>query len=48
VAAGVQEFPFKSIVVSCPLCGERRQYPPSEVFLGRPNQQVAKQVRGDP
>jgi rRNA maturation endonuclease Nob1 len=45
VAAGVQEFPFQSIVVFCPLCGERRQYLPSDVYLGRLNQLVAKQAR---
>jgi len=45
VAAGVQQFPFRSIVVFCPLCGERRQYLPSDVYLGRPNQLVAKQAR---
>jgi len=30
VPAGVKDFPFKSIVVTCPLCGEQRQYLPSE------------------
>jgi hypothetical protein len=45
VAAGVKQFPFQSIVVCCPLCGERRQYLPSDVYLGRPNPLVAKQVR---
>jgi hypothetical protein len=45
VSAGVQEFPFRSIVVCCPLCGERRQYLPSDVYLGRQNQLVAKQAR---
>ena len=44
VPAGVQEFPFQSIVIICPLCGEQRRYLPSEVFLGRPNQLVAKQT----
>lgn len=33
VPAGVEEFPFKSIVAKCPLCGELRQYLPSEVAL---------------
>ena len=45
VPAGVKEFPFKSIAVTCPLCSEQRQYLPSEVFLGRPNHLVAKQAR---
>jgi RNase P subunit RPR2 len=47
VPAGVQEFPFQSIVVTCPLCGEQRKYLPSEVFLGRPDQLVAKQTRSE-
>jgi hypothetical protein len=45
VPAGVDQFPFQSIVVPCPLCGEQRRYLPSEVLLGRPNHLVAKQVR---
>lgn len=45
VSAGVKEFPFQSIVAACPLCGEQRRYLPSEVLLGRPNPQVAKQAR---
>ncbi len=45
VSAGVKEFPFQPIVVACPLCGEQRRYLPSEVLLGRPNHQLAKQVR---
>ena len=40
VPAGVPEFPFQSIVVACPLCGEQRRYLPSEVFLGWPNHLV--------
>lgn len=47
VPAGVREFPFQSIVVTCPLCGEQRKYLPSEVFLGRPDQLVAKQSRSE-
>ena len=43
VPSGVKEFPFKSIMVACPLCGEQCRYLPSEVFLGRPNHTVAKQ-----
>jgi hypothetical protein len=45
VSAGVKDFPFRSIVVNCSLCGDQRQYLPSEVFLGRPNHLVAKQAR---
>ena len=47
IPAGVPEFPFQSIVVTCPLCGEQRRYLPSEVLLGRPNHQVAKQVKAE-
>jgi hypothetical protein len=35
VPTGVGEFPFELIVVECPLCGEKRRYLPTEVFLGR-------------
>jgi hypothetical protein len=45
VPAGVRDFPFQPIVVSCPLCGELRRYLPAEVLLGRPNHLVAKQAR---
>ena len=45
VPAGVPEFPFQSIVVVCPLCGEQRRYLPSEVALGTPHHLVAKQAR---
>ncbi len=45
VPSGVKEFPFQSITVQCPLCGELRQYRPSEVFLGRPDQLVTRQQR---
>lgn len=45
VPAGVTEFPFQSIVVDCPLCGEVRRYLPSETFLGRPDQLVIHQAR---
>jgi hypothetical protein len=47
VLAGVREFPFQSIIVACPLCGELRRYLPSEVLLGRPNHLVAKQARAE-
>jgi RNase P subunit RPR2 len=45
IPAGVLNFPFQSIVVACPLCGEKRRYLPSEVLLGRPNHLLAKQAR---
>jgi hypothetical protein len=45
VPAGVVSFPFQSIVADCPLCGERRRYLPSEVFLGKSHGLVSKQTR---
>lgn len=45
VSAGRDDFPFQSITVECPLCGELRRYLPSEVFLGRPDQLVTRQQR---
>jgi hypothetical protein len=45
VPAGLKEFPFQSIAIECPLCGERRQYLPSEIFLGRANRLVTHQHR---
>jgi uncharacterized Zn finger protein len=45
IPAGVAEFPFQSITVKCTLCGELRQYLPSEVALGEPHYLVAKQRR---
>ena len=45
VPSGREEFPFQSISVECPLCGELRRYLPSEVFLGRPDQLVTRQQR---
>jgi hypothetical protein len=45
VPTGVADFPFQSIIVECALCGEKRRYLPSEVFLGRPDQLVARQKR---
>jgi hypothetical protein len=41
----VAEFPFQSIIVECALCGEKRRYLPSEIFLGRVDQLVARQKR---
>jgi len=45
VPTGVNEFPFQSIVVECPLCGGKRRYLPSEIFLGRVDQLVNHQMR---
>jgi hypothetical protein len=45
VPTGVAEFPFQSIVVECPLFGEKRRYLPSETFLGRVDQFVNHQSR---
>jgi len=45
VPAGVNTFPFQSLVSTCPLCGEHRRYLPSEVFLGKPHGLVSKQTR---
>jgi RNase P subunit RPR2 len=45
VPTGVAEFPFHSIIVECALCGEKRRYLPSEVFLGRVDQLVVRQKR---
>ena len=45
VPTGVAEFPFQSIIVECALCGEKRRYLPSEVFLGLVDQLVARQKR---
>jgi hypothetical protein len=46
VPSGVREFPFQSITVACPLCGELRRYLPSEVFLGQQDGLVNRQQRG--
>lgn len=45
VPSGVQEFPFQSIAVDCPLCGEQRRYRPSDVFLGLPHVLVSTQQK---
>jgi hypothetical protein len=44
VPAGVPAFPFQSIVVTCPLCGELLRYLPSEVFWGKAHDLVGKQA----
>jgi len=38
-----EKFPVYPIVVDCPLCGEKRRYRPSEVYLGRPDAMITKQ-----
>ena len=43
VPAVEAEFPLQSIIVKCPLCGEKRRYLPFEVFLGRVDQLVNRQ-----
>jgi RNase P subunit RPR2 len=43
IPAGVDAFPRDNIVVSCPLCGEKRRYRPVEVFLGWIDTRVAEQ-----
>jgi hypothetical protein len=45
VPTGVSDFPFQSIEVECRLCGERRRYLPSEVFLGKPDHLVVHQIK---
>jgi hypothetical protein len=45
VPSGRDEFPFQSVAVECPLCGELRRYLPSEVFIGRSDQLVTRQQR---
>ena len=45
VPTGVAEFPFQSIIVEGALCGEKRRYLPSEIFLGRIDQMVTHQKR---
>jgi RNase P subunit RPR2 len=45
VPTGAKEFPFRSIEVTCPLCGEQHRYLPSEVILGRPNELATKKQR---
>ena len=48
VPSGREEFPFQSVAVECPLCGELRRYLPSEVFLGRPDQLVTRRSGPEP
>jgi hypothetical protein len=45
VPTGVAEFPFQSIIMECALCGEKRRYLPSEVFLGGVDQLVMRLKR---
>jgi hypothetical protein len=43
VLSGCEKFPVYPIVVDCPLCGEKRRYRPSEVYLGKPDAMVTRQ-----
>ena len=45
VPSGLDVFPFQSVAIECPLCGELRRYLPSEIFLGRPDLLVIRQQR---
>jgi len=45
VPVGVRDFPFHSIDVTCPLCGGKDSYRPSDVTTGCPNPLVAKQAK---
>jgi len=45
ISTGAKEFPFHSIEVTCPLCGEKHRYLPSQVILGKPNELAAKKQR---
>jgi hypothetical protein len=45
VPTGAKEFQFHSTEVTCPLCGEKHRYLPSEVILDRPNELAAKKQR---
>jgi hypothetical protein len=42
IPAGVQEFPFSSLLVDCKLCSAKRQYRPSEVSRGRVSYKLLK------
>jgi len=44
---GTKEFPFQSLIVTCPLCDEQRRYLPSEVFLGRSDVLIDKKLNGE-
>ncbi len=44
IPTGLREFPFQSVAVTCPLCGEVRKYLPSEIALGRPHALGGKKV----
>lgn len=37
IPAQAHTLPKEAVPVSCPLCRERRQYRPSEVYLGSPS-----------
>jgi RNase P subunit RPR2 len=40
-----ERIPFSAIAVVCCLCGEKRRYLPSEVFLGKPDHFLAHQTK---
>lgn len=42
IPAPVESMPAQPIAARCPLCGEHRQYLPSDVFLGRPSHLVLR------
>jgi endogenous inhibitor of DNA gyrase (YacG/DUF329 family) len=45
VPSGADAFPFQSVAVNCPLCGEQRRYRPSDVFLGQPHVLISAQQK---
>lgn len=44
IPAAVEAQPKDHTVVQCSLCGEKRRYRPSEVFLGWPSSALEKQA----
>jgi RNase P subunit RPR2 len=47
ILAGAETFPTDNIRVDCPLCGEKRRYRPTEVFLGEPSTLLGEQNKMD-
>jgi hypothetical protein len=45
IPANVDVFPKDNIRVDCPLCGEKRRYRPTEVYLGWADLMLGKQHR---
>jgi DNA-directed RNA polymerase subunit RPC12/RpoP len=43
VPSGLRELRAQLRAVECPLCSEKRRYPPSEVFLGKANHHLKRQ-----